>query len=460
MSPLVEEKAGPTSGQEVAAASGFALLLAAALGGFGIVLAAIAIGAERAWNGRAGGTAAKARTSWGRFLDDQRAWLDHDAQVRAARRQARRDWWQAGADPAAKPQGPPWATRIGAGLRRGLSGAAVAADVGTRGVGRFGGGFRDGWHAAQQRRAGGAGFRDVVATPDPARPVQVEAVEDAPNPPGGRCGNCGAAVPDTDNICADCTPPPGTVPVANGKADTRPADDPAADPNSASPPAPPETPHSTGTRAVEDRQDPPTGPVDDDYRAPVDQEDRWVRRTTGKCAFLYARAEAVGGSIPAREFCDYDAEPGEDFCRRHLNNHDTTSTGGTDMTTATAKAPTGETNLDVTVGHLNNMSGQVARIAELNDQLSAAGAALQQAAARTAEHAAATGATAATQQALDEANAVAGLIRQQAAAMGDAATATGDQLQAASVGLRPAQDAQDGLHASGARGEFVSAASE
>lgn len=58
-------------------------------------------------------------------------------------------------------------------------------------------------------------------------------------------------------------------------------------------------------------------PADDDCLPPVDREDRWVRRTAGKCAFLFPRAASIGGSIPAREFCDYDAEPGEDFCHRH-----------------------------------------------------------------------------------------------------------------------------------------------
>lgn len=154
-----------------------------ALGWAGVLVAAVAVATESAWGG---GTVERdrARERSRGWLGEQRAWLDADHKQRTARADARRQWLEAGGDPATEPAGPSRAKRVGSGIRRLLANVAVAGSD-------FVGGFRDGWKAAKETRASGGGFRDIAS----ARP-EGEA----------RCTNCrrhGIPVAEA-GLCADC----------------------------------------------------------------------------------------------------------------------------------------------------------------------------------------------------------------------------------------------------------------
>jgi hypothetical protein len=118
----------------------------------------------------------------------------------------------------------------------------------------------------------------------------------------------------------------------------------------------------------------------------------------------------------------------------------------------------GETHADLTASELAAIHATVGRISDLNDQTAAEqqnlAAQVQAAKERVAQH----GGTAATAQALDEAEALVVTLGQHGAQLGDAATATGDQTAAAEAGLAPARDAQDQLASAGARGDYVATA--
>lgn len=151
---------------EKAAAVTFGVVLALMLGGVGVVIAALAVGAEKAWNGgRAEGhRAAQRRRSW---LDQQRAWIDADTQARAARTKARTEWLRSGSDPAAEPARLSLWQRSRDWFRRGVANTAVGATD-------FREGFADGWRSANETRRAGGGFRDV-ATARPSAPEREAA---------------------------------------------------------------------------------------------------------------------------------------------------------------------------------------------------------------------------------------------------------------------------------------------
>lgn len=152
---------GQHEAKEDVAALGFMAFLALCLGGAGVLVAALAVGVERAWSGRQGGSDGD---GWGQSVADHRAWLDHDRAQRAAWRQARRQWWRDGADPAKRPAQPSWAVRAGSAARRWWARLIVSADRTYRAGGRFGAGFRAGWVAAQQARRAGAPAGQVART--------------------------------------------------------------------------------------------------------------------------------------------------------------------------------------------------------------------------------------------------------------------------------------------------------
>lgn len=112
--------------KEKAAAVGFAAVLTMLAGPVGLFVAAVAIAAERAWNGDGGATAG--REAGRQNVADHRAWLARDAAQRAAWRQARRDWWKAGADPDMRPATPSAGARFGTWCRRMWARAAVFGD--------------------------------------------------------------------------------------------------------------------------------------------------------------------------------------------------------------------------------------------------------------------------------------------------------------------------------------------
>lgn len=168
--------AGEQRSRENVAASWFAVALAFCLGGAGVVIAALAVGAQRAWQGRDTARTAESRRQ---SVADHRAWLDRDAKARTAWREARRAWWAGGAvgDPPAQPSR---AARFGAWWRRMWARASVVAD-------RFDEGFRDGWAAADAARRDGAGWREVARTRpsegDPDVPGEPTTGPDAPTAP-------------------------------------------------------------------------------------------------------------------------------------------------------------------------------------------------------------------------------------------------------------------------------------
>jgi hypothetical protein len=147
---------GQQKTKENAAATGFIVLLAAAAGWAGVLVAAIAVGWERAWNGRGGGAQARAVSREGR-LASHRTWLAEDAKQREQWRQRRREWWAAGADPASEPKSPALAKRSGAWVRRRWARTRV-------GLAEFVTGFVAGWQAASEERRAGGGFRSVART--------------------------------------------------------------------------------------------------------------------------------------------------------------------------------------------------------------------------------------------------------------------------------------------------------
>jgi chromosome segregation ATPase len=127
-------------------------------------------------------------------------------------------------------------------------------------------------------------------------------------------------------------------------------------------------------------------------------------------------------------------------------------------TQSTAPA-TGETNLDVTAQRLEEIRATLAQVTDQADALAAQKTQLEAQIRAASDHATSTGGTAATQQALDAAQAVVDQLGQHVGNVSQSAVEAGDTTAAAHAGLAPARDAQDMLHAAGATGEHVSAAS-
>lgn len=322
--------------KDTVAVGGFALALAAVAGGAGLVVAALAVGLQRAMGRDSTTRPDRVQASRDRY-QEALDWLARDRAAEQERRRLRKQWWQDGADPDTKPADPPLAKQVAAWLRRSQARTVVAAT-------RFGQGWRDGWNAAGEVRAAGGGFRDIAA----ARPP-------APTPTGD-------------------TPEPDNTSTPQADADQRPEPNPTATPQ----------PEPT-------QEEPMTAPTD----------------------------------------------------------------------TRPAQAPiAGDTNLDVTVEHLAQIAATQQQIGDLVDQLAALRSKLQTQSATAAEHAETTGATANTTQALDAANTLAGQISELTGVLADTTVDAIDHTRSAADGLRPAQDAQDLLHTSGARGKFLDTATD
>jgi hypothetical protein len=185
-----------------AAAAWFTVALGLMFGGAGVVLAAVAVGFERALFG----TGQRTGGLWDNHLADQREWLATDRERRRAWREERRRWWANGADPDARPTQPSGTgTRFGSWLRRSWARLCVAGDAAVRGGGRFLAGVRAGWRAANEARRRGASFREIVKTrpaaptatgePSPAQPTDTAGQPAAPAPVG--TPDVPAPAPDT-----------------------------------------------------------------------------------------------------------------------------------------------------------------------------------------------------------------------------------------------------------------------
>lgn len=200
--------------QEKVAAVGFGAVLAAMAGPVGILIAALAVGFERAWGGDAGRPMTQEHAK--QAVLDHRQWLAEDTARRASRRAARKAWLDSDADPATEPARPSTAHRFGEWLQRQRHRTAVSWDDFRRG-------FRDGRHAARDEWARGGSFRDVArARPDhpDADRMDWSTVQEPELPPEWRR-----------------PPPPGPVPQQPRQVPDRPAaDDP---PTPAPEPIPP-----------------------------------------------------------------------------------------------------------------------------------------------------------------------------------------------------------------------------
>lgn len=203
---------------DTAAAVGFGAVLVLAAGGAGLLIAALAVGFERAWSRRGGGRTLRDAQRRDRY-GDHLAWLAQDRAARDRYRRARQDWWQSGAhgDP---PKGPGVGQRIGSWFRRRWARAYVGACD-------FRDGFAEGWCAADEARRSGARARDIART----RPQRQPAADDdqpdlgsAPaTPPAGPAADEGERTQPTDakpqpdqgdNVTHSNATPPPTSPSA------------------------------------------------------------------------------------------------------------------------------------------------------------------------------------------------------------------------------------------------------
>lgn len=409
------EGAEGRSGENVAA-GWFMVALGMALGGAGILIAALAVGTERAWRGRSDNITGE---GWRQSAADHRVWLDRDRAAQRRWRAARRAWWRSGADPATEPARPPTAQRAGTAAHRWWARLFLSADRIHNAGRRFGEGWREGWAAAKAARRDGAGWVDTART----RPAVPQAAD----------GQGNAATPE---------PEPAGPPAA-----TKPSG-PAERPAPTTPSAGPDAPTADGPAGNADPVPPVAGPdpegdiVADVTRLPQPHID----------AYYGNRPPTPSEQLTGTSRVPFDRQP------VGWDPHITTAQTPNQQGDATVTAPTGETHLDLTAAGLRSINARLTRIAELNDALAAERAALAAEVTTENERVTANGGTAATTQAFDEANAVVDILGKHIASAADATASASDQTSAAEQGLAPARDAQDTLHSAGARGEYVSAA--
>lgn len=129
-------------------------------------------------------------------------------------------------------------------------------------------------------------------------------------------------------------------------------------------------------------------------------------------------------------------------------------------TTTATPAHNGETNLDLTDDDLTRIGTQLAAINNQVDALTADRNRLAALVTAANERATAKGATTATTTALDAASAVVTQLGQHLGGVSDTTVEAADQTAAAQAGLKPARDAEDGLHAAGATGQILAPASD
>lgn len=416
----------PAEQKEKTAAVLFAGFMALALGGAGLLVAALAVGIERAV---AGETVEQQRSRQRRrgWLAEQRAWLGADHDRRLSRTEARRAWLEAGGAPEAKPAEPGRARRFGAGLRRLIARTAV-------GVSDFAAGAKDGWQAGEQTRRQGGGFRDIAGSrPGPAEPP-------AESPAAGVCSNCKRpGVPiAAAGLCADCEavfrprqqPPPAGAQVdlswtckqcpATGTGYTS-DDEMQADAQRHF-----DTAHGagdidqTGPESPADEHPQPT-PADDPAGIPAgpDEGETMTDRTPDR---RHRHHSAAGPTPPARQ------------------------------------APATESNATVLRAQLQTAQATLHRIADLTDKLASERGTLDGQVTRAEEFAQATGQTTQCRQALDESKTVSTQMGARLGEFSQNAVSAEEQMAQAADGLKVAEQAEDSLHASGADGRAVAPA--
>ncbi len=510
----------PEQQKEKTAAVGFIAFMGLALGLAGVLVAAAAVGLERAWsNGSTErGRSAERGRSW---LDNQRAWLDADHRQRLARADARRSWLESGGDPASEPAKPSLWSRIKDALRRPLAQVAVAGND-------FRTGFRDGWQTANDTRKAGGSFKDIVAT----RPGS------APDPVCTNCKRLGVPVAN-DSMCADCltayqedsfksdvrlwwtcnqcpatghgfrneddleadarrhidtahggrgnfTPLPVEVdiprhideePTAVPQPSAREADRytkaPGRSPADGDPGAAGK--FRDGVAAEEqlnearnrDRANPHDNSHDKENRmtdgptAAQQQQETYDQRNAERTEAMESRRAEAQKKMDARH---------DDYASRHpgwkpmygeelreanaaANNN---GQNGTSMTQS--GAPAAESNATVLRSKLANTEQTLHQVAELTDQLARIREQLAAQVRDTDEFATATGQSAQTRTALDEANAVSTAMGLHLGSFSEGAVSAEEQVAQASAGLRVAENAEDELRSAGADGRAVAPA--
>ncbi len=129
------------------------------------------------------------------------------------------------------------------------------------------------------------------------------------------------------------------------------------------------------------------------------------------------------------------------------------------MTAPTTTAPAqGETNLQVLLLLLEQIGQHAVAISDSLDAVKGHATQVQSLTERAEEFATVNGAPAVTRQALDAAQQMVARLMQHLGGMSDAAVAAEDELQQATAGTKPAVDAEDLLHSSGATGDIVATA--
>lgn len=229
------------------AAAFFAGFLTLALGGAGVLIAALAVGIERAWNGGEVERDRARERSRG-WLDNQRAWLDADHKRRTVEAESRRRWSDSGRDPSTKPQNHRTWDRFATSIRRLFANLVL-------GIADFIRGFRDGWRAARRARADGADFWETCNT----RP---------------HCTNCGRPCIPVNAVgwcedCAECSHWPDDEDETQPQPlpDDEPEDDPQPEPGGQSAPdaepdaIPPATPDEPDTSEEKTMPETATNPA-------------------------------------------------------------------------------------------------------------------------------------------------------------------------------------------------------
>lgn len=454
------------------AAAFFAGFLALALGGAGVVIAMLAVGVERAWNG---GQAERGRSrergqGW---LDGQRAWLDADHRQRTARADAHRRWLQSGGDPATEPTKPTRAKRFGGAVRRLFANVAVAASD-------FVSGARDGARAANEARKNGSGFREVAGT----RPHTCEVCQ-RPRVPvvaDRMCADCAARAQELWQRPADSEPAP--APGTPVRAETATAPEPIGEPQPGGrrPSPKPRTRHDG----------------DEIKPAPTPNPQRpggeWVSWACPKCArpqtsgdpahegtvcstCTLGRLEGVsvaGQPAPNGDawcfdcpWCDHwttaetqkQAQAKADDHKAQCPNRPNKGESMPENPTPTPQAtPAAESNVTVLRADLERIRNTLTKMASLTDDLSQERSILGQQVREANEMANATGQAAQTRQALDEADALAASMGERIGDFSQGAVSAEEQVGQASDGLRVAEQAEDALRSSGADGRAVAPA--
>ena len=395
-----------TDDNEAVAAGWFAGLLTLALGGAGLIIAALAVGTQRVW-ANAAGEADRNRERRNSWLDNQRAWLDSDHQRRLDRARAKRDWITAGSDPDTAPaklsRGHRWGERI----RRGFAHTAVGAHD-------FATGFKDGWTNANHIRKDGGTFRDVAqARPTTSVPEETDrpapAADSVPTAPNGVVHESNEYKTARRHCwsCDRCHATGLDYPTKEAAA-----------------------------AAFEQHHCHPSS-ADEDARA------RLLRA-------------ALNDSTRAST-CPTQQQVTQNEADKHAIGPNPNTHEGATMTETTA-APAAESNATVLRGDLSRIQQLLGKVSENTDALAALRDELHTAVEKADEFAGATGQSAQSRQALDEARQVVITIGKHLGDFSEGAVHAEDQVASASDGLRVVEQAEDSLRIAGADGRAVAPA--